>query len=1528
MRKDLLSALCLVMALPGVAHAALTGAGTADSPYLIKSAADMKEFATSVTGGNTFEGQYVRLDADLSYGPTDEFTQVGKFASIRDYAAFGGTFDGNGHTISGVTLSGGYGTGMFAYITDKATLKNLTVSNSYVTSTDSYGSILVAQSYGTIDNCHVVGCTLSSSNGGYKGMIAGHGNCSTISNCSSSGILSVNGSAGGVVGQLGDKDKEFSILNCTSSVSITDSNAAQGTGNTAHVGGIAGSIPFAGIISGCSYTGSVSGGFNGRVGGIAASTYNVDIADCWVAGYLAGANSASATGGIVANLRGGSLSNCLFAGTIYNTASASVGGLIGEISVDKDKTQKIENCLVYGVVYASSTLKSDLSELIGKGQDFENVSITNCYYDKQMSGLGSETRSLSTTQLVSSTPLDGFSTDKWVFSSSLYPRLASAKDNEIATLFAVPVYIADGERASEITSDFTLGAYAGVEWELTENEYATLTGNTVKVTTPPAKTDIILNAYLGNAERSLQLAIYPKIFDTGNGTEASPFEIASLADWKKLIDACNNQDMTFEGQYFAITADIDLAGEDVDPVGKTAFSGIIDGRGHAFKNMQFPSTPGKLMNNALFGIVGPAGVVKNIVIDASANLKLSRNFAPLVYTLNGKVENCVNYASMTSTNGYVAGLVYSVETNGIVVNCANYGNITITDESTFGNCGGIAQTNKGKIDNCLNAGNISGTAAKITSMGGIVAANNSTGVISNVVNLGSITGAEKIGGIAGTNSGGTINDALSVGVVTSTTTYASVGAISGTNTATSHVTNAVFDNQIVIYNSIVPDAIGMSTAALTAAASNPFAGNDLWTVADGAYPMLKSFADNALVRFFAIPVVMPEGETRMMLTKGFALPDAASVAWSLADNGGAFTIADGAVKLSSPKNPETNTLIGTSGTYTRRIPIATVGNPFEGDGTEASPYLISTSEQMNTLADLIRIAKSGMCGKYFRMTADLDFTGVEYKIVSSVADEQFEGIFDGNGKKITNLTISTPDATNAALFGVIGANGEVKNLTIESSSVSGKGTVGAFAGTLRGKLTDCVNRATVTGSDAYVGGLVGKAETDNAQITGCVNYGTVTGAKNYVAGIAAAFQGAAAASEIKMTNCANHGAVNGASYVAGVVANAKGAVISGCHNTGNITATKNVAGILAYSANNIELLDCYNSGTITGSDDVAGVLDYGNTKVNLTRCYNTGSVSAAGAYVAGLVGRSNTAAIVQCFNTGDVSTTASAISSSAAGAAGLVAYGCPAMTDCYNSGNVTSADKAAGIISYRSSSTGACTVKNVYNTGVITVTGADKSKSGSIAGEMSSKTTYVNVSYDSSLSELGAVCNDSKDGVAALSSAGLVAAQMGESWTSMANHYPVLTYAKDVPAALVASAAIIFGSTDQNIDNVTGPFTVGCAGGVQWDGGDAFSIAADGTVTLKNTVIGTVYPLTVSLGDCSRTYNLTVNATSGISSVEADGAGVSVADGRIVIAASAYTVYSISGSVVATGSGEAELDLMPGVYVVVADGSAVKVCVR
>ena len=70
-----------------------------------------------------------------------------------------------------------------------------------------------------------------------------------------------------------------------------------------------------------------------------------------------------------------------------------------------------------------------------------------------------------------------------------------------------------------------------------------------------------------------------------------------------------------------------------------------------------------------------------------------------------------------------------------------------------------------------------------------------------------------------------------------------------------------------------------------------------------------------------------------------------------------------------------------------------------GSGTETDPYLITTVTQ---LQDIQNSRLGQVAGTYFRLENDLDLTGVEWNPIQA-----FVANFDGNGKTITNLTISS-----------------------------------------------------------------------------------------------------------------------------------------------------------------------------------------------------------------------------------------------------------------------------------------------------------------------------------------------------------------------------------------------------------------------------------------------------------------------------------------------------------------------------------------
>jgi hypothetical protein len=84
----------------------------------------------------------------------------------------------------------------------------------------------------------------------------------------------------------------------------------------------------------------------------------------------------------------------------------------------------------------------------------------------------------------------------------------------------------------------------------------------------------------------------------------------------------------------------------------------------------------------------------------------------------------------------------------------------------------------------------------------------------------------------------------------------------------------------------------------------------------------------------------------------------------------------------------------------------------------------------------------------------------------------FTGSLDGAGHTISNLVIDRPTTNDVGLFGVIGAGGVVKNLTLSGGSVTGLNDVGDLAGVSDGAATGVSASGSVTGT-SMVGGLIG-----------------------------------------------------------------------------------------------------------------------------------------------------------------------------------------------------------------------------------------------------------------------------------------------------------------------------------------------------------------------------------------------------------------------------------------------------------------------
>lgn len=148
----------------------------------------------------------------------------------------------------------------------------------------------------------------------------------------------------------------------------------------------------------------------------------------------------------------------------------------------------------------------------------------------------------------------------------------------------------------------------------------------------------------------------------------------------------------------------------------------------------------------------------------------------------------------------------------------------------------------------------------------------------------------------------------------------------------------------------------------------------------------------------------------------------------------------------------------------------------------------------------------------------------------------FSGVFDGNGKKLTNLYVYSVN-NYVGLFGVIDG-GTVRNLVIETGYVSGKQFVGGIAGAVYGKgtITDGINGAMVYASSSHSGGIAGyvagTSVSSRASVVRCINMGGVSSTGSYVGGIVGANEG-------RVYECFNIGGVAGGS-VRGAVAGSNG----------------------------------------------------------------------------------------------------------------------------------------------------------------------------------------------------------------------------------------------------------------------------------------------------------------------------------------------------------------------------------------------------
>ena len=365
----------------------LKGTGTEADPYLVSTAADFKAMAEKCNAKHKGTGEYFKMTNDIDFGGSADnpvqLPAIGKDgnAQIAKIAyGFDGSFDGDGHTISGIyhtesdnNAKGKYN-GLFGCIDKNGVVKDIIFSkNNYITGYNYVGSI-VSLNMGIIENCtNYADITATGfAAGGICGFMVN--GCGTIKDCENYGDVKAMTYASGICGgsQSGKSITTYNYLieNCTNSGNLSTTN---GVGSA----GIAGS--YSGAVKNCTNSGNADdtqGTSKSKLytaGIVSCASFAVDIDGCTNSGSISGVKN---VGGILGNVMKGdevttTIKNCTNNGTVSGQ-DLYVAGIVGN-SARANGLVSVESCTNNGEVTSTGTtefignLRGNTTIALGEG---------------------------------------------------------------------------------------------------------------------------------------------------------------------------------------------------------------------------------------------------------------------------------------------------------------------------------------------------------------------------------------------------------------------------------------------------------------------------------------------------------------------------------------------------------------------------------------------------------------------------------------------------------------------------------------------------------------------------------------------------------------------------------------------------------------------------------------------------------------------------------------------------------------------------------------------------------------------------------------------------------------------------------------------------------------------------------------------------------------------------------------------------------------------------------------------------------
>jgi len=789
-------------------------AGTAANPYEIFTPEHLAYLAQQVNAGTNYAGKYFKLMNDINLG-NQNWTRIGDTSNH----AFKGTFDGDGHTISNLYVTGSTGyNGLFGYAA--ATIKNLTLDGN-VNVTKAVAAAFVAYASGnlTFENCAFSGdiSVEASADSASTGVFVGgnwNGGTITIEKCAAvdttitvtKGTLSyAPQSTGGFVGTAASG----------TDVVITDSY-------------------FSGTING----GNGTGGFVGTVfyGNSSSNPSTVTIKRSYTEGTVAGQGT---TGGLVGYTRlNGNTSKPIVVDIqdSYSTATVSsssashnVCGLVGANYATTDDmstvTIKIRNAFFtgsakYPIYHKTSTVDLNAQSVLN-----------NIYYKAGSATATSDLTPAATCEKAESAFTDGTVRDL------LNGATGDAWGQGTAHPILLPVLQLDDITLSKGVIAFDPFTY----------EYQTYVSNVFDTTTvTPTSEDTLLNITVNdvpvqNGQASAEIALadnattvikvkiardgaektytirvtcvegwdgmtaipFPNINDESAGTKENPFLISipeHLAFLQKLAkDGTYTKGNTstgvlstttvvvggetyiisypvtalgnLYGVHFKITADLNLNNKSWN---FAEFKGHLDGGNHTIKGLT--STSG-LITKLIYGSVSNLNVIGTV--------SGGSNVGGLVGSMEGGADltNCsfTGTVSGTTNVGGLVGRTSPYDGSGAIFDikaCWTSGTVSGTGAGIGGLVGNsMVSAQYGGVLNltdCYSAMTVSTSAASVDNMAGLVGTGNV--LYRNCLFVGNVASAYPIGFQASS----TVGSVYYKDVSCNTTTSANAGFVGGT----------------------------------------------------------------------------------------------------------------------------------------------------------------------------------------------------------------------------------------------------------------------------------------------------------------------------------------------------------------------------------------------------------------------------------------------------------------------------------------------------------------------------------------------------------------------------------------------------------------------------------------------------------------------------------------------------------------------------------------------------------------------------